>query len=85
MKEIQTCIDRIAKMDKLISGSNTGTAKEFAAKIGVCERSLYGHLLVIKHFLGKYEVKITYNTALRSYQYTRRGSLKIAIVWEDLD
>jgi len=68
-------------MNELIANSCTGTAKEFAGIIGVCERTLHDYMSVLKSMIKEWGVTITYNTALKSYQYTRLGRMEISCRW----
>jgi len=81
MKELESYMTRLRKMNELIAKCCTGTAKEFARSIGVCERTLYDYISVLKSLLKEWGVTIIYNTALKSYQYTRLGKLEISYRW----
>jgi hypothetical protein len=81
MKEFKSCVKRLRQMDELIRNSCTGKARSFASKIGVSERSLYDYLALMKELVEDDGVTITYNTALKTFQYTGSGRLKIIFQW----
>ena len=63
--------DYIKELDSLIRQECTGTASEFAQKLGVSERTLYYHLNELK-LLG---VEIVYDPYQKTYRYTKPGRL----------
>ena len=68
-------------MDELIAKCCTGTVKEFANEMGVCERTLHDYLDVLKDLLKEWEVTIIYNTTSKSYQYSKAGRLEFTSKW----
>jgi hypothetical protein len=81
LKELESYISRLKKIDERIANRTTGTAKEFARSIGVCERTLYDYISVLKSLIKVFGVTIIYNTDLKSYQYSRLGKLEISYKW----
>jgi transcriptional antiterminator len=61
----------VEELDQLIQEGNTGTAKEFAKKLGISERSLHYHLKEL-NILG---AEIIYEPYKRTYKYAKRGHL----------
>ena len=81
MKEFETYITRLQRMDELIRTGSTGTPKEFASKLGVCERTFFEYLSFFKDIVGKYNVSVLYNDIQQTYEYNRSGRLKITFKW----
>lgn len=61
-------LERVERIDYMISRKSTGTPKELAAKLALSERSLYELINQMKE-LG---APITYSNARNSYIYTHR-------------
>jgi predicted DNA-binding transcriptional regulator YafY len=61
----------INQLDSLIRQECTGTANEFAKKIGVSERTLQNHLQQLRE-LG---IDVVYDHCKRSYRYNKKGRL----------
>ena len=72
MKTIKQ-LERLKKMHHLIQAGNTGTPKEFASKLNICESQLYNILddLKDKGF------PIQYNKRIKSYEYTEFCQLEV--------
>jgi hypothetical protein len=85
MKEFESCLDIIEKMNELISSGATGAPKEFAGKICVCERTLYHYLKVLESLLKKSDKTLFYNAPLKTYQYSKPGKLDTSFKWIDPD
>jgi len=77
MKNLEI-IQRIKKMDKLITMKSTGTPKEFAKKMNLSESRLYAVLVELKE-LG---VPIKYNRRHRTYNYLDDGEFTINVEWK---
>jgi len=85
MKEIGPGIEIFSKMDNFISKGTTGPPNEFAGKLNVCERTFYDYRKIYEIFLKPFGIKIFYNSALRTYQYSSPGKLEICIRWKNND
>lgn len=72
-------IERLQRMDYFIRIRNTGSPSEFAAKIGISERSLYDYLNTLKA-LG---APIAFSYHDNSYIYIKDGRLKINFLLND--
>jgi predicted transcriptional regulator len=68
-------IERLQRMDFLISRKATGTPDEFAEKIGLARSSLFQYLQEMKE-MG---INIRYSNTNRSYYYADQKRLKIII------
>ncbi|WP_462318983.1 hypothetical protein [Marinilabilia sp.] len=66
-------IQRLEKINKLISENRTGTPDEFAQRIGVRRRQLFNYL----DELRSYGVDICYCRQTRSYLFENNKHLKI--------
>ncbi len=64
----------IEQMDSLIRQEHTGTAEEFARKLGVSERTLQNHLQQLRE-IG---VQVTYDYSRRTYKYIEKGRLSLS-------
>ncbi|KAA2240173.1 hypothetical protein F0L74_28820 [Chitinophaga agrisoli] len=65
---------RIQRIDYFIRIKNTGTPAELAEKIGICERSVYLYLNIMKE-LG---APIKFSNSRQSYYYDEDGSFMMA-------
>ena len=65
-------VDRALQADQLIRLKATGSPKEFAGKLGISERSLYGFLDELKY---DFDCPIAYCHLRRSYYYTCDGQI----------
>jgi len=66
-------INRIQKIDKLIRLNNTGSAEEFANKLGISRRQIYNIIEDLKDMgLG-----IVYNRHIRSFTYTKPYQVRL--------
>ena len=72
-------IERLRTMDYHIRTRNTGSPGEFAAKMGISERSLYDYLNVLKE-LG---APVAFSFQENSYIYYEEGKLKISFLLND--
>jgi hypothetical protein len=81
MKELDSGIKCLIKLDELIREARTGPAPEFACTAGVSKRTLHYRLREMRHKLEGTGVTITYNTALKTYQYTGSGRLVVMFKW----
>lgn len=61
----------IEHLDSLIRKERTGTADEFAQKLGVSERTLKNHLRQFRE-LG---IDVIYDHYKKTYKYTQRGKI----------
>jgi predicted DNA-binding transcriptional regulator YafY len=66
--KVKNYVDQI---DNLIRQECTGTADEFAKKLGVSERTLQNHLQQLR-LIG---INIVYNHTKRTYCYREKGSM----------
>jgi len=64
----------IEQMDSLIRQERTGTAEEFARKLGVSERTLQNHLQQLRE-IG---VQVIYDFSRRTYKYAEKGRLSLS-------
>jgi len=74
-------IQRLEKINKLISENRTGTPDEFAKRIGVGRRQLYNYL----DELRSYGVDIGYCRQSRSFLFESNKHLKINFECEVID
>lgn len=72
MKEFKI-INRLEKINKCLKEENTGTANEFAAKIGVSRSMLFYYL----EYLKSYDVQIKYDKKKNSFVF--KGNKEIEI------
>lgn len=70
----------IEQLDSLIRKEQTGTADEFAKKMGVSERTLQNHLQQLRE-LG---IEVIYDHYKRTYKYTRKGRISFGFRAEDM-
>lgn len=63
----------IEQMDLLIRQERTGTAEEFARKLGVSERTLQNHLQQLRE-IG---IQVVYDFNRRTYKYAEKGRLSL--------
>ena len=63
----------IEQMDALIRQEHTGTAEEFARKLGVSERTLQNHLQQLRE-IG---IHVIYDYNRRTYKYSEKGRLSL--------
>lgn len=66
-------IERLEKINKCLKEERTGTAKEFAAKIGISRSQLYNNL----DYLKSYGIEIKYDSSKNSHIID--GNVKIEI------
>ena len=66
-------INRIQQIDRLIRISNTGTAGEFARKLGISRRQIYNIIENLKD-MG---LEIEYNRQIRSFVYAKPYEIRI--------
>lgn len=69
--ELSKVKNYIEQIDYLIKKECTGTADEFAKKLGVSERTLQNHLRQLR----ENGINIVYNHYKRSYTYSDEGRL----------
>lgn len=72
-------IERLQRMDYFIRIRNTGSPNEFAAKLGISERTLYDYLNALKE-LG---APIAYCYHENSYIYFKDGKLRLSFHQND--
>lgn len=72
-------VERLKRMDSLISRMSTGTPDEFAGTLGISRSTLFQSLLEMRE-MG---VNIKYSNARRSYYYADGRRIKIKL--EDPD
>ena len=77
MKELLTYINRLNRMDEMIRHRSTGPPREFAGRIGICERTFHDYMILLKDIVGKFGVSIVYNYDLDSYEYDSPGRLDL--------
>ena len=65
-------INILKRMDSFIRLQNTGTAKEFAEMLGICRKSVFNYIDVLKS-MG---AEIYYNHSRRSYCYAKPYTIK---------
>ena len=70
-------------MDELTRTRSTGTPRDFAFKLGVCERTFFEYLSFFKDIVGKYNVSVLYNDIQQTYEYNQSGRLEIKCSWVD--
>ena len=75
-----TILDRIDKMNKLVSEKRTGTPQEFASRLGVSRTSLYE---LIDEFRSR-DVPIAYSKSIRSFYFTRPYEIRITFLLRPL-
>jgi hypothetical protein len=83
MKKINPDTGPVMKIDDQLYKRCTGTAEEFAWKIGVSVRTLFLYLEAMNEILKHYGVSITYNTKLKTYEYSRPGRFLIFCTWAE--
>jgi len=66
-------VERYSLINKLIKEERTGTAKEFAKKIGVSRSQLYNYL----DYLKSYEIEIHYDLHKKSFVYEENIDIEI--------
>ncbi len=66
-------IERLDLIYKLIKEQQTGTAKEFAQKVGLSRSQLFNYLDYLKSF----DIEIKYDIFLNSYVIESKKELKI--------
>lgn len=62
----------LAHLNTLIKQECTGTASEFAIKLGVSERTLRGHLQQLREL----NADIIYDRYKKTYKYASNGNIK---------
>lgn len=62
----------LAHLNALIKQECTGTASEFAIKLGVSERTLRGHLKQLREL----NADIIYDRYKKTYKYASNGNIK---------
>ena len=72
-------INRLKRMDILITMKSTGTPIEFAEKLSLSVSTLYDILLEMKE-LG---APIKYSRICRTYFYEKEGGFNINFEWRD--
>jgi len=72
-------IERLKRMDYLIRTRNTGSPGDFAAKLGISERSLYEYINAMRE-LG---APVAYSYHDNSYIYIKDGNFKISFLLKD--
>ena len=75
--KLKTYIDQL---DNLIRKECTGTANEFAQKLGVSERTLQNHLQQLRE-LG---IDVIYDHYKRTYRYTKKGRISFGFNTEEM-
>jgi predicted DNA-binding transcriptional regulator YafY len=70
----------LEQLDSLLRQECTGTAVEFAQKLGVSERTLQNHLQQLRE-LG---VDVTYDHCKKTYRYTQKGRISFGFTAEQL-
>lgn len=68
--------NRLVRIDYMIRQKATGTPAQFAEKIGISERSMYGYLKLLKEF----GAPIRYSRLRSSYRYTEEGNFCIGFI-----
>lgn len=66
-------IERLEKINKCLKEERTGTAKEFAQKIGVSRSSLFNYF----DYLKSYEIEINYDFHKNSFVYKENIQIDI--------
>lgn len=61
----------IEQLDLLIRQEHTGTANEFAKKLGVSERTLRNHLQQLREL----NICIVYDRYKKTYRYSSKGNI----------
>lgn len=61
----------LATLDSLLQQESTGTATEFAERIGVSERTLQNHLQQLRE-MG---IEIIYDKYKKTYKYAHKGKI----------
>jgi len=69
-------IRRLRRIDSMIREENTGAPTEFATKLGVSERSIYGYL----RFMKSLHAPIKFCPLKNTYYYDKKGELVISFV-----
>ena len=70
---ITVYIERIQRLDQLISMRATGTPQQLADRLAISRRMLYEYIHTLEDMGGS----IAYNRAARSYYYTNDARLEI--------
>ncbi len=70
----------IEHLDFLIGKECTGTAHEFAQKLGISERTLQNHLRQLRE-LG---VNVIYDHYKRTYRYSQKGKITFGFTPEEM-
>lgn len=70
----------IERLDSLIRREHTGTANEFAHKLGVSERTLQNHLQQLRE-LG---IDVIYDHYKKTYKYTQKGKISFGFNPDDM-
>jgi len=70
----------IQQLDSFIRQERTGTAEEFADKLGVSERTLQNHLQQLREL----NVSIVYDHCKKTYRYPQKGRITFGFTPDEL-
>ncbi|MDP4187465.1 MAG: hypothetical protein Q8907_03305 [Bacteroidota bacterium] len=79
MNKLHEYFNLIEKIDYFIQKGETGSPKELAEKLSICERSVYSYIGFMKSEL---HAPIVYDFQLKSYSYQKNGKLELG--WENI-
>jgi hypothetical protein len=73
---MKSLLNRLHRLDFLISHKSTGAPPDFAEKIGISERSLYDYLKILKE-MG---APVRFSRDRRTYYYDSEGNFRIGFI-----
>ena len=71
----------IRQIDSLIRHEHTGSAEEFAEKLGISERTLRSHLQQMRD-IG---IDVIYDYYKKTYRYAEKGRISFGFSQEEMD
>jgi hypothetical protein len=74
---MKSLIQRLSRLDNLITHKRTGSPADFAQKIGISERSLYDYLKLLKD-MG---APVKFSRHRRTFYYVTDGNFRIGFFW----
>lgn len=76
MREIRV-VERIEQIDRFIQSGKAGKAMDLAKKLGVSKRCVFTMLKIMKE---DFKAPVVFDNKLKTYRYTREGSIVAAFV-----
>jgi predicted DNA-binding transcriptional regulator YafY len=73
---MKSLLQRLVRLDYLISHKKTGNPEALASKVGISERSIYDYLRIMKS-MG---APISYSREHLSYYYKEDGKFRIGFI-----